>query len=110
MAMSEEPLQSREPLSPDDFFDAYYKESGLDRVLVIELLAHVAHELELPVEKLRPTDRFSIELALGKGNAWDSGCGILLYELSSLAKRRKLSAKMKVDSVDEYLRAMSLVY
>lgn len=108
--MSEESLQSREPLSPDSFFDAYYKESGLDRALVIELLEHVAHELKLPVEKLRPTDRFSIELAPGKGSAWDSGYGILLYELSSLAKKRKLNTEMKIDSVDDYLRAMSLVY
>lgn len=108
--MSEESLHARECLSPTRFFDVYYKDSGLDKALVVEILEHVAHELRLPVEKLRPSDRFSVELAPSKGSEWDSGYGILLYELSSLAKKRKLRDAMKIDSIDDYLRAMSLVY
>lgn len=108
--MSEELIHARECLTFDAFFDAFYKESGLDKVLVIELLEHVAHELGLPAEKLRPSDRFSVELAPGQGSAWDSGYGILLYELSSLAKKRGQNVQGKIDSVDDYLRAMALVY
>lgn len=103
-------LHARECLSPQDFFNIYYKESGLDKVLVVELLEHVAQELGLPVEKLRPGDRFSVELAPRCGNEWDSGYGILLYELKRLAKKRGRSVQGKIDSIDDYLRAMSLVY
>lgn len=105
-----EVLHARESMSADVFFNSYYKDSGLDHALVIELLEHVAHELNLPVEKLRPTDRFSVELAPRQGNEWDSGYGILLYELSRLAKKRGLAIQGKIDSIDDYLRAMSLVY
>lgn len=100
----------REGLSQDVFYEIYYKSSGLDKVLVSELLEHVAQELGLPIEKLRPTDRFSVELAPSKGNDWDSGYGILLYELNRLAKKRGQKIQGKIDSIDDYLRAMSLVY
>lgn len=69
-------IHARECLSPNDFFNSYYKESGLDRVLVIELLEHVVQELGLPAEKLRPDYRFSVELAPRRGSEWDYGYGI----------------------------------
>ncbi|MEN4903522.1 hypothetical protein [Luteimonas sp. TWI1437] len=103
-------VNAREELSPDDFFNIYYKESGLEKVLVIELLEHAAHELGLPAGKLRPQDRFSVELAARRGNEWDSGYGIILYELGHLARKRGKTIKGKIDSIDDYFKAMSLVY
>ncbi len=105
-----EPICSRESLSPDQIYDLYYIGSGLDRVLVIELLNHVGQELRIPTEKIRPEDRFSIELAPKKGNEWDSGYGILLYELKRQATKRKKAISKPIDTVDDYLKAMSEVY
>ena len=79
-------LREREALSPTGFYDRYYAESGLDQEIVVELLEHVADELRLPSGKLRPGDRFSKELSPGEAHGWDSGYGVLIFELQSLAK------------------------
>jgi len=103
-------LCNRESLTPDQVFDRYYATSHLKRDLVVELLNHVAKELSLPVDKLLPGDRFAIELAEGRGNEWDSGYGILLFELRRLAKKRKKVIEIPIATVDDYLKEISKVY
>ncbi|WP_323153190.1 hypothetical protein [Stenotrophomonas maltophilia] len=103
-------IDYREGISPEKFYEQYYGESGLDERIVIELLNHVAQELRLPVTKLRPEDRFAVELAPRKGGGWDSGYGILLYEIQRHAKRKGIHVDRKICTIDDYLRVMSAVY
>lgn len=103
-------LASRESLSLSQFYEKFYPGSGLDRVLVDELLIHLAQELRIPVDKIRPRDRFSVELAPRKGDEWDSGYGILLYELKSMARRRRKTITQRIETVDDYLKKMADVY
>lgn len=103
-------LQSRESLSHRQIFDAFYSDSGLDRDLVKELFEHVSAELGLPVGKLRPSDRFTVELAPQKGNEWDSGYAILLFELQNLASRKGKRIDRPIETIDDYLRSMAEVY
>lgn len=103
-------LRDRESLSPDQVFDRYYATSTLERILVVELLNHVAAELSLPVDKLLPSDRFAVELAPQNGGRWDSGYGILLFELKRLAKKKKLVIERPINTIDDYLRTMSEIY
>lgn len=105
-----EDLQRRESLSHQELFNAFYSDTGLDRQLVEELLDHVAAELCVPVEKLRPVDRFAVELAPTKGNDWDSGYGILLFELQRLAKSKGKVFDKPIATVDDYVRAMAELY
>ncbi|MBN4958181.1 hypothetical protein JY411_07130 [Stenotrophomonas maltophilia] len=105
-----ESLREREALSPIGFYDQYYADSGLDQETVVELLEHVADELRLPSGKLRPEDRFSKELSPGEAHGWDSGYGVLLFELQSLAKERGIAVNRRVDSLDDYLRIMAGIY
>ena len=81
-----ESLREREALSPTGFYDRYYADSGLDQETVVELLEHVADELRLPSGKLRPGDRFSKELSPGEAHGWDSGYGVLIFELNRSQK------------------------
>jgi hypothetical protein len=110
VSTASEDLQRRESLSHQELFDAYYSHTGLDRQLVEELLDHVAAELRVPVEKLRPADRFAVELAPTKRNEWDSGYGILLFELQRLAKSKGKVFDKPIATVDDYVRAMAEVY
>ncbi|MBK0013502.1 hypothetical protein [Stenotrophomonas sp. S41] len=103
-------LENREELSAKELYDHYYLHSGLDREVVKELLIHVAGELRLPSGKIRPSDRFSKELVSGASAGWDSGYGILLYELQSLAKSRGVAIDKKVDTIDDYIRIMADIY
>ena len=103
-------LLNRESLSPEQLFDHYYAASHLEQRLIVELLNHLAEELSLPVDKVRPSDRFSVELLPRKGSEWDSGYGILLFELQRLAKKKGKAIKEPIATIDDYLRAMSEVY
>jgi len=104
------PIDCREGISPEEFYEQHYAGSDLDERLVIELLNHVALELRLPVTKLRPDDRFAIELAPKKGGSWDSGYGILLYEIQRHANRKGIRVNLKIHTIDDYIRVMSEVY
>jgi hypothetical protein len=104
------PIDCRDEISPEIFYEQHYAESGLDERLVIELLNHVAQELRLPVTKLRPDDRFVVELAPKKGGAWDSGYGILLYEVQRHASKKGIKIDRRISTLDDYLRVMSEVY
>lgn len=103
-------LREREALSPTGFYDQYYAESGLDQETVVELLEHAADELRLSSGKLRPGDRFSKELSPGEAHSWDSGYGVLVFELQSLAKKRGVAVDRRVDSLDDYIRIMAGIY
>jgi hypothetical protein len=107
MAMN---FELRDSLSPDEFYERFYASSGLERELVVELLTHLAQELRIPIEKIRPEDRFAVELAPRKGDDWDWGYGLLLYELKSMARRKKKVVSHKIGTVDDYLRAVEEVY
>lgn len=79
-------------------------------VLVEELLILLAQELRFPVDKIRPGDRFSVELAPRRGDEWDSGYGILLYEMKSMARRRRKTITQRIETVDDYLKKMADIY
>lgn len=101
---------SREDITPEAIHGEFYAKDGLDRGRVVEILTHVAGEIGVPVTKLRPSDRFDVELAPEKWNEWDSGMGILLLDLEHMAKRRGLRIESSIATVDDYVRAMAAVY
>lgn len=103
-------ILSRDDVSPEVVHREHYASDGLDRDLVVEILTHVAGELRVPVSKLRPTDRFEVELAPARGDAWDSGMGILLLDLQRMAKRRGVRVEGAIVTVDDDVRAMAEVY
>lgn len=110
MAISRAELDERQELTPTEFFNSFYRDSGLDQQLVEELLVHVVQELGLPSGKLRPSDQFLGNLIRGGANSWDSGFGVLAFELKRLAKKRRISLETPINTLDEYLWAMSKVY
>lgn len=110
MKIDRSEISSRESQTPDEFYERYYQSRGYDRVLIIELLRHLELELEIPPGKVLPSDRFSIELASGRGVSWDTGYGILLYELKKLADKKRVAIESPVSTVDDYLCEMAKVY
>lgn len=100
----------RPSLNFDAFYRSYYA-GKLDREKVEELLNHVAQELSIPPTKLLPSDRFDVELRPARGWEFDSGKGILLVELDSLARKNgKPIDTAKITTLDDYLVAMAEIY
>lgn len=103
-------ILARESITAEEIFEQYYATSGMDKELVVELLLHISAELRIPVDKLRPSDRFAFELEPTKGNEWDSGYGVLLFELNRRAKKKKKELSAPIATIDDYIVAMSEVY
>lgn len=101
---------SRASLEFNDFYDRFYKGS-LDQDVVRELMEHVAHELTIPMGKLRPGDRFENELKPMRGMEFDSGRDLLIVELARMAKKRGIEVELKrIRTLDDYLRSMAGMY
>lgn len=101
-------FEGRENLDPDAFYGRFYADSGLDRQSILEFLDHLAFEMDLPADKLRPSDRFTVELS-ERTTEWDSGFGVLMGEAKRLAKRNGIEIQGKIESVDDYIRWMCAI-
>lgn len=110
MTKSRDSVNSRSELNDDEFFKVFYENSGFEKDLVIELLGLVASEIRVPSGKLRPTDRFNVELSPGRWNDFDSGFAMLMHELDAMAKKRGMRIEQPISTVDEYIRAMASLY
>lgn len=62
---------TRESINTEKIYEKFYGDSGIPRDIVIQLWTELAFIIELPKEKLRPSDRFLYELAPEKGFDFD---------------------------------------
>lgn len=99
-------LESRESLDDERFYNQYYANSTLPKSLVVELRHEVADALKVPVQKLRPDDRFGKDI----GTYW-----IISDNLDMLAVKGRNRAKalgrvvdlQKLNTVDDYIRCFA---
>jgi hypothetical protein len=76
-----------------------------------ELITHAAQELELPVGKLRVTDRFDNELKPDFWRGTSEGLAMLSFDIQNALKRHnRKGEKLIVSTLDEYLRLMNELY
>jgi len=97
-------FQGRSDMNEEEFFSAYYKEAGIVKETVFEVLRQVADATEIPATRIRPSDRFDRELAPVKG--WEFGDGIV--EISWFVKREMKKAGVhkpaQLQTVDDLIR------
>lgn len=103
-------LGERELLSMDDFCSRFYSGEDLPRERILDVLQDLSEALEIPAGKLRPNDRFLVELAPLK-NTWgsidDTDFSLMLLT-KRLEKKYGVPIDMKaVKTIDDYIRAAS---
>jgi hypothetical protein len=105
-----ERFSDRKPIDFDEFYALHY--AGLiDQKLVQELMEHVADELSIPANKLRPDDRFELELKPLTGWEFDSGQNILFIEIDKIAKERGKKVDLNtIRTLDDYIKIMAQLY
>jgi len=102
-------LGERRTLTMEEFWDEFYSRSGLPRGRAEQVLDLLSEAVEVPVGKLRPSDRFLVELAPQKG-IWremvdDSESSVILLALR-LEKKYGVHMDLKgIKTVDDYVRA-----
>jgi hypothetical protein len=101
-------LGERQLLSMDDFCSQFYPGDNLPKERILDVLKNLSEALEIPAGKLRPSDRFLVELAPLK-NTWgsvdDTDFSLILLT-ERLQKRDGVRIDMKtVKTIDDYIRA-----
>lgn len=92
----------------DDFCSQFYPGEDLPRERILDVLKNLSEALEIPAGKLRPSDRFLVELAPLKdtwGSVDDTDFSLILLT-GRLQKRDGVRIDMKtVKTIDDYIRA-----
>jgi hypothetical protein len=104
-------FHEREHLDIERVCDLFVQIGLTDRLMVRELVEHVAGVLSISPSLLRPTDRFEFELKPPHGSEFDSDRNTLLLDLACLAKKRKQPlGTSSIKTLGDYLQAMEKVY
>lgn len=97
----------RRELSADEFYRMYYGNSGLPRERVLAVRLVVADELEVPIGRIRPSDRFDRELRPAEGwEAWDDGMEVLRAAASAGGGSRVAVEWKDIQTFDDLIRAV----
>jgi hypothetical protein len=101
-------LGERDLLSMDDFCSRFYSGEDLPRERILDVLRDLSEALEIPAGKLRPSDRFLVELAPLKstwGSMDDTDFSVMLLT-KRLEKKYGVPIDMKtIKTIDDYIRA-----
>lgn len=100
-------LGSRPALSPTEFYQNFYAESGLSQSSVIEILDHVTNCTGIPIELLRPQDRLQVELAPIK--FWELGFNFLELKMALHQAEEKAGRILDyryIRTLDDYIRVL----
>jgi hypothetical protein len=98
----------RNPVSPDQVLSDYFGPTGLDRDVVVGVWLEIARRLGVPADKLRPTDRFKVELvASGLFDVFDTRKDELARFADSYANREGRALDLtRVETVGELIEQM----
>jgi len=98
-------FDKRRDIDEEEFYQTYYKESGIPKETVSRAIKFVSTAVDIPVSKLRPSDRFEVELKPEKG--WEFGDGLAeitwLIEENEKKKGNNLSLPL-MTTVDDFIR------
>jgi hypothetical protein len=97
-------LSDRESLTVEEIFSKFYGSSGISKAAVVQLWEEVATTLGYDASRMRPTDRFGVEL---KEFQFMDG---EVDSLSAIAHERMKQHGLNIDwskvaTVDDYIRA-----
>lgn len=104
-------LANREDLPFDSLFQQYFQESGIPRETAQALWQDLAETIELPPSRLRPTDRFSEELAPEKGFEFDDPTTALAQRLKQRHKKAGVPSPdlSQIETIYDYIVAAAAV-
>jgi hypothetical protein len=92
-----ERFADRENLSLEALYGQYFAQSKLPKRLVFELWNEIAELLRVPPGKLRPSDRFDIELAPVKG--WEFDDNTIEVHWAAQRRLKRLGADADITEI-----------
>jgi|GEM_PF-5236991 len=111
-------FEQRECLSPEEFYEKFYSESKIRKQVLFDILQFMEKNLDLPISKLRPNDRFDKELAViielevvddDISYFWDATFN-RLYESAEKKQIDLKKALYSIKNIDEYIKTFASIY
>jgi len=96
----------RPDMSLDEIWRQYYKDANIKQETIKEIFELVSNSTDIPVGKLRPSDRFDKELAPAKG--WEFSDGLveirwwLEQKVKDTSKLKDISDLKTLDDLIKY--------
>lgn len=95
-----ERFAQRQDLTIQEFWENFYRESGLSFDIVADALRVIEQATGVSMGRLRPEDHFATELAPERGWEFDDGLAELRWELESKGR----DPSLEVLTVDDFIR------
>ena len=103
-------ISDRPDMGFDEFYNAFYSNSGLSAAVVCRLLNEVAEATGLPSHKLRPSDRFDRELAPVRGSEFGDGLALLTAQVEQRLKTAHLTADTSsIKTLGDFIERMGRI-
>lgn len=100
-------MSARREIPFDSIFTEYYAPVGIDCDEARSVWDGIARALNVPAGKLRPTDRFGVELAPDAGWGYDDCLGLVEDALREAAARKQVIVDLKsLSTVDDCIKAL----
>lgn len=98
------PFHKRSDMSEEEFFLTYYRDTKIKKETISEVLKAVSDATEIPVTKIRPSDRFDREFTLARGFDFDDGISEISRFLKGKVKQMGISETPRLYTVDGLIR------
>jgi hypothetical protein len=99
-------FDNRESTQPSDVFRTHYKDHGITEARFLELWSNAAQILKLDATKLRPSDRFDVELGPVKGHLAEDEIVDLQEYYSAECKRLGLQHPPHLQTLGDLVRIL----
>ena len=101
-------FKDRRDLTLGEIYESYYADSSISKDLVGQALQEISEDLSVPLGKLRPEDRFDVELGPTPGWEYDDD----VSDVMARARRRLVDSNASQDvssirTVDDYVRLVA---
>ena len=105
-------FRDRENLSLEDIYARYFRDSGIEEETFFKVWQDAAKRLNLPMGKLRPTDRFDQELKpLPEWAYYDDYVEVLLESAMKSTKRGGLTINIaELQTLGDFVSIMAKLY
>lgn len=96
-------FSDRQSISLDQFYDNYYKNTDIAKDTVRKVLLLVSSSTDIPMEKIRPSDRFDDDLKPIEGWEFDDGLHEISWEIKEILNRNANKKMPNIETVDELI-------
>ena len=101
--MLKQRINHREPLAFDEIYQRYFSNLPFSKTLLARVWQEAADDLKLDPQKLRPTDRFRVELAVSAFPLVDTSETLTAHLYGLIPTKQGATPSLKLETLQQYI-------